>query len=89
MVQIAVITIPPPIDHNHHTHLEVVEGLHLPTDGVQLGVVFTLDITDGLGQLVLPELAVLRCGVSVGQGGQLLQFLVMEGRAYVLTMGGT
>ena len=67
------------------TDLEVVEGLHLPADGVQLGVVLGLDVSDGLGQLVLPELAVLRCGVAVGKSGQFLQLLCMDTASVLLS----
>ena len=66
------------------TDLEVVEGFHLPADGVQLGVVLGLDVSDGLGQLVLPELAVLRCRVAVGKSGQFLQLLCMDTASVLL-----
>ena len=76
----------PPLKPNKKvTDLEVVEGLHLPADGVQLGVVLGLDVSDGLGKLVLPELAVLRCGVAVGKSSQFLQLLCMDTASVLLS----
>ena len=49
-------------------HLEVVESFHVSSDLVDLGVIFLLDITNGLGEFRLPELAVLLGGVTIGKG---------------------
>jgi hypothetical protein len=57
------------------SYLEVVETFHVSSKLVDLGVVFLLDVTDGLGKFTLPEFTVLGGSVSVSEGGKFFKFL--------------
>jgi hypothetical protein len=57
------------------SYLEVVETFHVSSKLVDLGVVFLLDVTDGLGKFTLPEFTVLGGCVSVSEGGKFFKFL--------------
>lgn len=61
-----------------YADLEIIVGFHFSSEDIHLLVIDLLDLSHTVTHLILPELAVLRRRVPVGECGQLLHLLVMD-----------
>jgi len=66
-------------------YLKTIECLQFISHGVHLLVINVRDLTESKTHLILPELSVFQCSVSIGQRGQFFQFLTSVINMYSLT----